>query len=144
MSVNPYADLATRRQRLAANLLDAGIVAAIALPAVLGVPMLHGPGALLASSLLVIASVFAASTNLWLLASHGATIGKHLMRIRTLRSDGRRASIWRLVFLRGLPLWAVTLMPYLNLLVPASLLLIFSAERRCLHDYLADTIVVKA
>ena len=144
MSVNPYADLATRRQRLAASLVDAGIVAAIALPAVLMVPMLHGPGVLVASSLLIIASVFVASTNLWLLASYGATIGKRLMRIRTLRSNGSRASIWRLVFLRGLPLWIVALLPYVNLLVPVSLLLIFGDARRCFHDYVADTIVVKA
>jgi uncharacterized RDD family membrane protein YckC len=144
MAVNPYAELATRRQRLAANALDAFILALIILPAAFVVPAIDGFGVLVASSMLVLASVFVASTNLWLLASHGATIGKHVMRIRATRCDGSRASIWRLVFLRGLPLGLLALLPYLNLLVPASLLLIFRDERRCLHDYLADTIVIKA
>jgi uncharacterized RDD family membrane protein YckC len=144
MAINPYAELATRRERLAANALDAFIFALIALPALFVVPAIEGVGVLVASSVLAVASVFIASTNLWLLASHGATIGKHVMRIRATRSDGSRASIWRLVLLRALPLWLLGLLPYVNLLVPASLLLIFREERRCLHDYLADTIVIKA
>src|SRR2546421_12144761 len=73
MAVNPYAELATRRQRLAANALDAFILALIILPAAFVVPAIDGFGVLVASSMLVLASAFVASTNLWLLASHGAT-----------------------------------------------------------------------
>ena len=142
---SPKCQLATRGQRFAAALFDVLIFAALGGVAALVVPRIAGHSAILcATSLTIIASVFVVSTNLWLLANHGATIGKRLVGIRTTRCDGSRASIWRLVLLRGLPLWAVALMPYINLLVPASLLLIFRADRRCLHDYLADTIVVKA
>jgi uncharacterized RDD family membrane protein YckC len=142
--VNPYAELATRRQRLAANALDALSAAAVGAPALLFVPALDGSALVAASCFLAALGATLACANLWLLAHRGATIGKYLVRIRTTRTDGRRASIWRLVFLRGAPLALAALLPYANLLVPASLLLIFRAERRCLHDYLADTIVVKA
>ena len=63
-----------------------------------------------------------------------------------IRSDGSEAELWRLIFLRGLPQWLVSglgnLLPIINLLTLADVLFIFGKPRRCLHDYIADTIVV--
>ena len=85
-----------------------------------------------------------------LLVRSGQTIGKKAFGLRILASDGERPDPWRLVLLRSLvPLFfnVLSLMP---LLIPLSLafslldsLLIFGRERRCLHDYMAGTIVVE-
>ena len=54
--------------------------------------------------------------------------GKLALSVRVVRSDGSEADIWRVVGLRWLP--------------RGILACIFSAKRRCAHDFLADTVVV--
>lgn len=80
----------------------------------------------------------------WLLSRHGQTIGKRLLRVRIVRRDGQRASALRLLGLRygsGFVLMAVHIFGPLYALVDS--LAIFGKQRRCLHDFLADTIVVR-
>ena len=80
----------------------------------------------------------------WLLVTRGQTVGKVLMKIRIVRSDGARVSPGRLGLRYGIG-WLVSVVPALGQawgLVDA--LLIFRASRRCLHDLIADTIVVRA
>jgi uncharacterized RDD family membrane protein YckC len=125
-------ELATRSERLAAGLVDGLVFAGIG---VVGFASL---------ALAVFAFMLVAAINLWLLARHGASIGKRCVGIRMARSDGSEAGLARLVFLRGLARCIVTSIPYLNLLIVIDVLFIFGKRRRCLHDYLADTIVVKA
>ena len=81
----------------------------------------------------------------YLLATRGQTVGKALLKIRIVRSDGTPASFGRIVGLRyllGSVLAAVPTVGWIYGLVDA--LLIFRASRRCLHDNIADTIVVTA
>lgn len=81
----------------------------------------------------------------WLLAERGQTVGKSVTGIRILRSDGSRASFQRLIGLRygiGVVVMMVPIVGGLYALVDA--LLIFRANQRCVHDLIADTIVVKA
>jgi uncharacterized RDD family membrane protein YckC len=80
---------------------------------------------LASSTLAIVAFGLVAAINLWLLARHRASIGKRVLGIRMARS-------------------IVTSIPYLNLLIVIDLAFIFGKRRRCLHDYIADTIVVKA
>ncbi|GAB2506037.1 RDD family protein [Lysobacter humi (ex Lee et al. 2017)] len=88
--------------------------------------------------------------NLVLLYQHGQSIGKRVIGIRIVRSDGDDASLARLVFMRfgalvviGAVLAAVS--PYLNsAFALINVLFIFTVARRCLHDHIADTIVVTA
>jgi uncharacterized RDD family membrane protein YckC len=124
--------LATRGQRLAAGFVDGLVFAGI------------GVLVFASSALAIVAFVLVAAINLWLLARHRASIGKRVLGIRMARSDGSEAGLARLVFLRGLARCIVTSIPYLNLLIVVDLLFIFGKRRRCLHDYIADTIVVKA
>lgn len=80
-----------------------------------------------------------------LLVRRGQTIGKRLLAIRIVRPDGGRVAPGRLLGLRygiGFAVSAVPLVGVLFGLVDA--LLIFRADRRCLHDIIADTIVVRA
>lgn len=81
----------------------------------------------------------------WLLVRHGQTVGKALLRLRIVRPDGGRASALRLLGVRyGIGSALMVLAPVGMAYGVLDCLLIFRASRRCLHDTLADTIVVKA
>jgi uncharacterized RDD family membrane protein YckC len=83
--------------------------------------------------------------NGYLLATRGQTLGKALLKIRIVRPSGEPASGARLALRYGVglcnrphgghALWIYSLV---------DCLMIFRKSRRCLHDEIADTIVVKA
>jgi uncharacterized RDD family membrane protein YckC len=84
------------------------------------------------------------AVNLMLLHRYGQTIGKRIVRIRIVRPDGSRCSTPRLVFARWLPMTVLFVVPLLNYVIwLVDVLMIFRADVRCLHDHIADTIVVK-
>jgi len=79
--------------------------------------------------------------NGYLLATQGRTIGKRLI----VRSDGSPVSFGRLIGLRYGVFSLLNVLPILGQLVGlVDSLCIFRASRRCLHDELADTVVIKA
>ena len=81
----------------------------------------------------------------WLLATRGQTVGKRLVGLRIVRSNGERASLARLLGLRYLLGGVIQAIPIAGMLyVLVDLLLIFRESRQCLHDNIADTIVVVA
>ena len=83
--------------------------------------------------------------NGFLLAKHGQTVGKKLLGLRIVRTDGSPASLARLAGLRygvGFLISAVPMVGVMYGLVDA--LFIFRASHKCLHDNIADTIVIKA
>ena len=83
--------------------------------------------------------------NGWLLHSRGQTIGKALFRIKVVRSDGSRASLLRLAGLRYFVTSLLTLVPLVGwIFALVDCLMIFRDSRKCLHDNIADTIVVGA
>ncbi|MEJ8855068.1 RDD family protein [Variovorax robiniae] len=83
--------------------------------------------------------------NGYLLVMRGQTIGKALFRIRIARPDGARVSAARVIGLRCC-IDAVTGVTTGSLLLYAFIdaLFIFRKSRRCLHDSIADTVVVRA
>jgi uncharacterized RDD family membrane protein YckC len=145
---------ADRGTRLAAALLDGIIVAAMVY-----VPLLitaaaagaaDGTGgasgaatAALATGLALTAGGFVAW--LWLtltyLRRNGQSMAKKLLGIKIVRSDGSPASLGRIVWLRNVLNWLVSIIPLYGMI---DVLFIFSESRQCLHDRLADTIVVNA
>jgi len=82
--------------------------------------------------------------NLIWLHRYGQSIGKRLLRIRICRPDGSRAGLGRLF-------WQRMFLPSMLGTIPwvgdgfrfFDLVFIFGTQRRCIHDYIADTIVVK-
>lgn len=81
----------------------------------------------------------------YLLATRGQTIGKLVLGIRIVRSDGSRATLGRLLGLRyGVGSAAMAIPVAGNVYGIVDALMIFRQSRRCLHDNIADTIVVKA
>lgn len=83
--------------------------------------------------------------NLYFVIKNRQTIGKKLLSIKVVRSDGSQVSIARLFWLRNVVAGLPGGIPYVGYLYSlARYLWIFGEERRCIHDYIADTIVVKA
>jgi uncharacterized RDD family membrane protein YckC len=73
--------------------------------------------------------------------SNGQSIGKKLLSIKVVRSDGSPVSLGRLIWLRNVVNWLISIIPLYGLI---DSLFIFGDSRQCLHDKIADTIVVKA
>jgi uncharacterized RDD family membrane protein YckC len=76
-----------------------------------------------------------------LVARYGQTLAKRLLEIRVVRSDGSQASLGRIFWLRNVVNGLLSIIPLYGLI---DLLLIFGERRQCIHDLIADTIVVKA
>jgi uncharacterized RDD family membrane protein YckC len=77
------------------------------------------------------------------------SLGKRILGIRIVRSDCTEVSFGRLLVLRILLPGAINaltggLLSGVSLFMLADSCFIFGAQRRCLHDYMADTIVVRA
>jgi uncharacterized RDD family membrane protein YckC len=76
-----------------------------------------------------------------LVARNGQTIGKRLLEIKVVRSDGSPASLGRIFWLRNVVNTLLGVIPLYGLI---DLLLIFGARQQCIHDLIADTIVIRA
>jgi uncharacterized RDD family membrane protein YckC len=142
--------LAGRGRRLAAVLIDGGIAMAIMMLLAAFTPFnplaaaSRGLGSGLGLSALVNFTAFLLVHG-WLLVNRGQTVGKAAMGVRIVRVDGSRASAWELFGKRYGLTWILGLIPVAGRFYAlADCLFIFRASRRCLHDLLAGTIVVRA
>jgi uncharacterized RDD family membrane protein YckC len=72
---------------------------------------------------------------------NGQSIGKKIIGIKVVRSDGSKASLGRIFWLRNVVNGVLGFVPLYGLV---DVLLIFGEARQCVHDKLADTIVIKA
>ena len=72
---------------------------------------------------------------------NGQSIAKKLLHIKVVRSDGSPVGLGRIFWLRNVVNTALRLIPFYGLVDP---LFIFGERRQCLHDKIADTIVVQA
>ena len=145
-------ELAGRLVRLLANILD-GIIAALMIyvPAFIvmaATGRLEQPsgdfdaGSLtLPVALAVIGAIAWAWITILLVARYGQTMGKRLLEIRVVRSDGSQASLGRIFWLRNVVNGLLGIIPLYALI---DVLFIFGQRRQCIHDLIADTIVIKA
>lgn len=72
---------------------------------------------------------------------NGQTIAKKMLNIKVVRTDGSPVSVGRIFWLRNFVNGLLGIVPLYGLV---ELLFIFGEAQQCLHDKLADTIVVKA
>lgn len=156
--------LAERGSRLLAASIDELILLAISLPMVIGAlpamtalvadainggslgshelarAMIGGPG----TTLTVVALSAWCVITTWLVATRGQSIGKRLVGIKVVCTDGSRASFARIFLLRNVVNALPNLLPYVGLLYQLiDPLLIYQESRQCLHDRIAGTIVVR-
>ncbi|HEX7238519.1 MAG TPA: RDD family protein [Gammaproteobacteria bacterium] len=152
---NPYAlegqELADRGIRLLAFFLD-GIIASfmIVAPAVIVAlatrPFAQAEGEFwtlwrLPLLLCGVGLVAWAWITTLLVARYGQTIAKRMLEIRVVRSDGSQASLGRIFWLRNVVNGLLGVIPLYEII---DALFIFGERRQCIHDLVADTIVVKA
>jgi len=143
-------DLADRGSRLGAAFTD-GIIGAL-----LVVPLFFGTGILgkvqsgqisAAAYLLgsaVVGFLLFALVQSYPLAKWGQTWGKRALGIRIAHLDGKQPTLSTLLVKRYLPIQATQAVPLVgNVLVLVDMLFIFRADRRCLHDLIAGTRVIK-
>jgi uncharacterized RDD family membrane protein YckC len=150
---------ASRGSRLAAAIIDSLIFTLPFVPAYFAAfgPVLRGGHfTLLGLWLAVFATgmlfYIAASVNLviWIVVAvmvhrNAQSIGKKLCGIKVARTDGSRATLGRIFWVRNVANYALRLVPMIGPLYGLiDVLMIFGDQRRCCHDYLADTIVVRA
>ena len=153
-------EAATRLSRLGAAVVDglAFAVPGVALAVLVPLAMVSGGvGSMmivLALALLILLGLLIA--QIVLLVKHGQTLGKRALRIRMITSSGETPSIWRVFFLRWLPFMVLAAVIEVvvemgarvkgsgNIIHLVDVLFIFQPTRRCLHDLVADTHVVKA
>jgi uncharacterized RDD family membrane protein YckC len=135
--------LADRGTRLGATMLDGLIISAMVyLPFILSVSV-AGKG----SASWIGLSVAALGFIVWLfftvkfLGENGQSIGKKACKIKLLCTDGSEVSISRVIIGRNVVNGLLGIIPLYSLIDP---LFIFGNKRRCVHDYIANTIVVKA
>ena len=149
-TVDNPARKAERTTRLLAALADGFIGVPLWLPLFFGAAMASAPdGNRMAGIVLiaigVIGLIALVVVQLVMLARHGQTIGKRWQGIRIVRSSGERIGFGRILGLRMIAPGVVSAIPFLGAIFSlANILWIFGDERRCLHDYFADTIVVNA
>jgi uncharacterized RDD family membrane protein YckC len=85
------------------------------------------------------------AVNIYLMRRNGQTIGKKLVGIKVVRVDGSPVSLSRNLFLRYFCNLAISMVPGAGSVYSLiDSLMIFGKERRCIHDYMADTIVINA
>lgn len=104
--------------------------------------MLSGPGIVIS----VLALLAWCGITAWLVATNGQTIGKRMVGIKVVRTDGSPASFARIFLLRNVVNFLPTLLPFIGLLYQLLIdpLFIFQDSRRCLHDMIAGTTVVRS
>lgn len=156
---DPHADLASLGARLGGSLLDGLLLGLTTIPAWLGfrtvdvaAVTVDGPDPFILYRItgtygLVAAALMLAviAVQSLLIARRGQTLGKIVAKSRIVLVDGSRAPFAQAVLLRY---WGTILLGYVPLagqwLVLIDALFIFRADRRCLHDLVAGTRVIKA
>ena len=169
-NVNPYAppkaivndvadevgpvERASRGTRLGAAMLDTLIVFALFLPVLISIGFNPAAWASVAAIENISGPPFFISCLLavgWIVMTvvlvkrNSQTIGKKLLGIKVVRSDGSHASLGRIFWLRNVVNTIPSFIPIVgNVYGLVDSLMIFTEKQQCLHDKIADTIVIRA
>ena len=71
----------------------------------------------------------------------GQSLAKKYFNIKVVNGDGSPASLSKLIWKRNFITWVLNIIPFYGFV---EVLFIFGEDRKCLHDKIADTIVVEA
>lgn len=99
-----------------------------------------------------VAMIFAAiwflavvAVQIYMLVTRSQTVGKRAMKVRIVRADGSRISFGRIFGLRYLVPALIGAIPIVGgIFSLVDSLFIFRQDRRCIHDLIADSVVVQA
>ncbi|WNG24248.1 RDD family protein [Cystobacter fuscus] len=135
--------LADRGTRFVAVLVDqVALVAPIFVCSFLGILLSDNtPSVMALLGLGVLSTLGVAGYQLYLLATVGQSLGKRMMHIKVVRTDGAPVDLARLIFLRNVVPVLIGMCTW-NVFSLVDTLCIFTEQRRCLHDHIADTQVI--
>lgn len=148
-------ELASLSQRLQAAILDKIIFPTIMLvPFIIGFDLINveaGMNGVLAVPIStqikvsVLEIILFMALNSYLLKEYGQTLGKRIVGIAVVGENGNKLSLQDMITKRYLPFWIAAYIPMFGFfIIVANALAIFRGnKRRCLHDDLAKTIVIK-
>lgn len=147
---NSYAlEDASRLSRLGAAIIDSLIMMIVTMPLAyyLGVFDDFGVAEPQSSTIAivgVVGLVFFFLVNGKLLHANAQTVGKKFNNIRVAHLDGSKPSLMQLVLRRYVPYFGFQYIPFVGgVLSTVNLCFIFGKKKRCLHDRIASTRVVK-
>lgn len=145
--------LAPRGKRLLASSLDGMLLLPLTIPGLLIVlrslesenEATRTYGVIAGVVVAALAALALLSYQWYLVATRGQSLAKRWLGIRIVRLDGSAPGFVHGVVLRVWVLSAAGLVPFAGSLVGlADALAIFGRDSRCLHDYLAGTVVIQA
>lgn len=135
--------LASRGARLWASILDGLVSMLVIVPLAFVSELISDRDVFVALFLLVFVGFW--GFQWFLVSTTGQTLGKRWAGIRIVKVDGSPVNFVSGVLVRAWAFTVLTWVPYLGaLLALANYACILGDERRCLHDYLAKTMVVQA
>lgn len=145
-------ELASRGQRLAAVVIDgliAGVVSIVLMTVllpVIGMDSLWFETSLTATLLTTVVNIgIFLLINGKLLATSGQTIGKKVMGVKIVSMSGGILPLKDVIIRRYAPPVLIGILPIFGaIFCLADVLCIFRDDRRCIHDMIAGTKVVKA
>ena len=143
--------LASRWRRLAATAIDAVLVPALSFFLVMVTGVVEDAEDFVDNTWMLHVLLLAITSYLLLngltLWRHGQTVGKTVLGIavRSAADPNQSAPFWKLIAVRAwfFALLFAVVVPWFALLPLLDQLLIFRKNRRCLHDLVAGTIVVR-
>ena len=149
-------DLASRWRRIIATFIDIILVPSLTLFFVLILGVIEDPEDFTDRwwivHILLLAIFSYLLLNGFLLRKFGQTIGKAIMHISIVKSEPHNNGlyylnllpIWKILFIRAMffPLLYMIVIPWFMFVPIIDQILIFGKNRRCLHDYLAGSVVV--
>jgi uncharacterized RDD family membrane protein YckC len=156
-------ELAGRWHRLGGAILDSIAVMIISMPAMMIISNVYFPGAMdlsgsfkdslmgadqsfgfVLANLGVTVGAFLL-LNGYLLVRDGQSIGKKVIGMRIVTLEGEIPPFTRVILLRHVLVMLITHIPTVGTFLHlADVLFIFRRDKRCIHDHLAGTRVVKA
>jgi len=153
INVSEDGELAERGTRLGAVIIDSLIFLVPALFAIVpamffarqGSAVGLGVGAIIAFSIGILGILALVIINFVMLHRTAQTIGKRFLAVKIIRTDGSRAGLTRIFFLRMFVPGLIGGIPFVGMIFSIiDPLFIFQESRRCIHDLIADTVVIKA
>lgn len=154
-SSRQHVELATLGQRFQAAVLDKVVFPTVMLvPFILGFDLLNMSAGIDENFTISLATqikislleiVLFMALNSYLLKEYGQTLGKRIVGIAVIGEDGHKLSLQEMILKRYLPFWLIAYVPLFGFIVTiGNFMAIFRGnKRRCLHDDLAKTVVIK-
>ncbi|MFV2061748.1 MAG: RDD family protein [Gammaproteobacteria bacterium] len=145
-------ELASPWIRLLAAIIDGLILMIFIIPVQISMGVYDGfpekmvqPDFLTSMIILIMVMVAYIAINGYTLNKNGQTLGKLICKIKIVRVDFSKVDLSRIIFARYLPITFVGQIPIVGGIVSlVDVLFIFRQSRQCLHDNIADTVVIKA